>query len=173
MQSAYICFLSWAEPWACATLEIHHFHRLLYLLYRIFGWHSSLHSSVLLVNDIGLKKGVLRVAFQHTVPTVVTVPLGLRRSIHTERSSSWTVEGFLSAFLRNLWNRSYFPCLWQKGNLTLLWQVPVVVISISKPMLASWLLQALFASTRCTFQSLLAAGDHHSECLALSLPFHP
>ena len=57
---------------------------------------------MLLVNDIGLKKSVLRVAFQHTVPTVVTVLLGLRTSIHTEMSLSWTVEGFLSAFLRNL-----------------------------------------------------------------------
>ena len=57
---------------------------------------------MLLVDDIGLKEGVLRVAFQHTVPTAVTVLLGLRRSIHTEVSLSWTVEGFLSAFLRNL-----------------------------------------------------------------------
>jgi hypothetical protein len=49
--------------------------------------------------------------------------------------------------------RSHFPCLWQKGHRSLYWHIPVVPVSIGKPILASRLLQSLFTSACYTFQS--------------------
>lgn len=89
----------------------------------------SLDSSRLLINGMGetdpvLEKGESGVAFQPRTDSchcaVVT------QKVHTSRTELDYIEVFLavrlkSAFLRNLWSESHFPCLWQRGNLALHW----------------------------------------------------